>query len=157
VTGPDEGGEVIRRSHILTAAALLAVSAAPASAATWEDLRGSKASYGPAEVAPAEAAPPPSSIAKDAAREYQALRSPDESPYVLNRGYGSPDAVDAARDLPPVQIPATVVRDTPSSGFDWGDAGIGAAGMLALFGIGTGSALLIAGRRRRHGLSVATH
>jgi hypothetical protein len=149
---------MLRRSHILTTAALLAVSAAPASAATWDDLRGSKASYGPAEVAPADVAPPPSSIAKDAAREYQALRSPDEGPYVLNREYGSPDAADAARDLPPVQIPAPVVevRDAPSSGFDWGDAGIGAAGMLGLFGIAGGSALLLVGRKRRHGVSVAT-
>jgi hypothetical protein len=147
---------MLRRSHILTTAALLAVCAAPASAATWEDLRGSKASATPAEAAPADVAPPPSSIARDAAREYEALRSPDESAYVLNRDYGSPDAVDAARDLPPVQIPAPVVqvRDVPSSGFDWGDAGIGAAGMLGLFSIAGGSALLLTGRKRR-GVHVA--
>jgi hypothetical protein len=38
------------------------------------------------------------------------------------------------------------VRET-ASGFDWGNAGIGAAGMLALFSITAGSMLLIAGRR----------
>jgi hypothetical protein len=146
---------MLRRSHILSTAALIAVCAAPASAATWEDLRGSKASYGPAQVAPADVAPPPSSIASGAADEYQALRAPDKGTYVLNRDYGSPDAVDAARDLPPAQIPAPVVEvDSPSSGFDWGDAGIGAAGMLALFGIAGGSALLLTGRKRR-GVRVA--
>jgi hypothetical protein len=204
---------MLRRSHILTTAALLAVCATPASAATFEDLHSS----GSGDVAP-----PPSSIAASAADEYQDLRSPDtrdaaaasaanesqdlRSPdavdaaahrglyasepdqYVLNRGWGSPDAVDAARDLPPTQIPAhanpgpytdaeraivespevqqlvdsasTATRPivevrVPSSGFDWGDAGIGAAGMLALFSIAAGSALLLTGRRRRQGIEVA--
>jgi hypothetical protein len=53
--------------------------------------------------------------------------------------------------------PAVVEVEAPSGGFDWGDAGIGAAGMLALFSIAGGSALLIAGRRRRGGVSAATH
>jgi hypothetical protein len=142
---------MLRRSHILTTAALLAVCAAPASAATWEQMNGSD-SAAPAPVA--EVAPPPSSIAAGTANEYQSLRSPDTGPYVLNRDYGSPDAVDAARDLPPVEITAPVA-DEPSSGFDWGDAGIGAAGMLALFGITGGLALLLLARKRRHGVRVA--
>ena len=68
----------------------------------------------------------------------------------------SPDAQDAARVLPPASTPASVieVREVPSSGFDWGDAGIGAAGMLALFSIGAGSTLLLTNRRRRRGLQV---
>jgi hypothetical protein len=53
--------------------------------------------------------------------------------------------------------PAVVAVEAPSGGFDWGDAGIGAAGMLGLFSIAAGSALLIGGRRRRHGVKVATH
>jgi hypothetical protein len=158
---------MIRRSHILTTAALLAVCATPASAATYEQLRADGAS-GSGEVAP-----PPSSIAAGAAGGYQDLRSPDavdaaahrglyetgKSPYVLNRDYGSPDAVDAARDLPPVQVPAPVVQvpDGPVGGFDWGDAGIGAAGMLALFSLAAGSALLVTSRRRRRDLRVAMH
>ena len=40
-------------------------------------------------------------------------------------------------------------------GFDWGDAGIGAAGMLALFSIAAGSALMLTGRKRRRGVKVA--
>jgi hypothetical protein len=171
---------MLRRSHILTTAALLAVCATPASAATFEDLQ----SNGSVDVAP-----PPSSIAASAADEYQDLRSPDakdaardatagqdlrspdavdaaaqrgiyeqQKPYVLTRDYGSPDAADAARDLKPVNIPAPVVEvKEPSTGFDWGDAGIGAAGMLALFSIAAGSALLLTGRRRRQGLGVAAN
>jgi hypothetical protein len=151
---------MLRRHTILTTAALMAVFAVPASADTYQDLR--------------------SPDAKDAAREAgmvsgpsQDLRSPDAAdaaahrglydrssgPFVLDRDYGSPDAVDAARDVPPVQIPAPVVevRDAPSGRFDWGDAGIGAAGMLALFSITAGLAMLVAGRRRRRAFRVAAH
>jgi hypothetical protein len=176
-------GEMLRRSHILTTAALLAVCATPASAVTFED-RSSNGAVNSGDVAP-----PPSSIAVSAADEYQDLRSPDAKdaardatagqdlrspdavdaaahrgiyepdtgPYVLTRDYGSPDAADAARDLPPVQVPAvsTVEVEAPSGGFDWGDAGIGAAGMFALFSILAGSALLLTGRRRRQGITVA--
>ena len=228
---------MLRRSHILTTAALLAVFAVPASAATYEDLT--------------DPAPAPSSIATPAADEYQDLRSPDakdaaaqrgvyeseSGPYVLDRDYGSPDAADAGRDLPSVAdvthsnpgpytdaernlvespevqqvqqrlagvIAADAGRDlpsvadvthsnpgpytdaerklvespevqqmvdrlageisasspvvavsAPSGGFDWGDAGIGAAGMVALFSIAAGSALLLMGRRRRRDVRVA--
>ena len=100
---------MLRRSHILTTAALLAVCATPASAATYEDLHSDGAASG-------DVAPPPSSIAASAADEYQDLRSPDtvdaaehrglheadRGQYALNRDYGSPDAADAARDLPSV-------------------------------------------------------
>jgi hypothetical protein len=173
---------MLRRSHILTTAALLAVCATPASAATFEDLHSNGSGTS------ADVAPPPSSIAASAADEYQDLRSPDakdaaanatagqdlrspdatdaaahrgiyapDEQYTLNRDWGSPDAVDAARDLPPVQLPTPVVevKGSPSSGFDWGDAGIGAAGMFGLFGITAGLALLLTGRKRRHGIEVA--
>ena len=139
----------MRGKTILTTAAILALSATPASA-VYSD----------------HAAPPSS-----AAEETQDLRMPDtrdaaaassasddQRPYVLQRDYGSPDTVDAARDLPPVQIPAPVVASAePASGFDWGDAGFGAAGMLALLSIAGGSALLLTGRKRRNHVRVATH
>jgi hypothetical protein len=147
-----------RHKHLITTAALLAVCATPASAATWEDM--------------SDPPPPPSSIATSAENEYQDLRSPDaqdaaghrgvyeseQGPYVLDRGYGSPDAVDVARDLPSYPTPAPVLAttDSPSGGFDWGDAGIGAAGMLALFSVAGGSALLLTGRKRRR-VRMATH
>jgi hypothetical protein len=92
------------------------------------------------------------------AAQHRGFYEPDQGPYVLDRGYGSPDAVDAARDLPPVQIPAPIVTvaESPSGGFDWGDAGIGAAGMVALFSIAAGAALLLMGRKRRGDVRVAT-
>jgi hypothetical protein len=162
---------MLRRSHILTTAALLAICVAPASAAAYEDLR--------------------SADAKDAA-EQRGLYESKSGPYVLERDYGSPDAVDAARDLPAVPAtpslpgpyteserrlvespevqqmvkrivgeiraatPVVEVRG-PSGGFDWADAGIGAAGMLALMSIAAGSALMLTGRRRRRGVGVAAH
>jgi hypothetical protein len=128
---------MLRRSHILTTAALLAACVTPASAATYEDLR--------------------SPDAVDAAAHRGLYTTEDKGPYTLNREYGSPDAVDAARDLPPTPTPVVAATSSPSGGFDWGDAGIGAAGMLALFSIAAGSALLITGRRRRRDLRVATH
>jgi hypothetical protein len=45
-------------------------------------------------------------------------------------------------DLAPVQT-----TGTSSDGFDWGDAGIGAAAMFTLLGLGTGS--LLVSRRSR--------
>jgi hypothetical protein len=137
---------MLRRSQTITATALALLCVAAPTAG---------ASIGfTAETVP----PPPSSIAQSDEKAYQDLRSPDavKAPFTLNRDYGSPDAVDAARDLPPSEIPAPVVDvDAPAGGFDWGDAGIGAAGMLALFGIAGGSALLLSGRKRRHGVRVA--
>jgi hypothetical protein len=180
---------MLRRSHILTTAAVLALSAAPASAITYEDLRSpdaKDAARAAAVVQPSQDLRSPD--ARDAAREAagdtgfrtsyqptpptggQDLRSPDardaadhvglygvDEPEQVTQDLRSPDARDAARDLPPVQIPVPTVevRNSPSGGFDWGDAGIGAAGMLALFSIAAGSTLLVAGRRRRRGFEVA--
>lgn len=70
--------------------------------------------------------PPPSSIAASAAEEYENLRSPDAT-----------------------SVPVRVVKVRADGGFDWGDAGIGATGMLALAAIGTGAAVAT-GRRGRH-------
>ena len=141
---------MLRLGHILTTAALVAVCAVPASADT-----GWRSSYQP--TPPSKASDQDGYVLN---RDYGSPDAVDAAPqpanrgsYVLNRDYGSPDAVDAARDLPPVQIPVVEARDVPSSGFDWGDAGIGAAGMLALFSIAAGSGLLLTGRRRRHGIA----
>jgi uncharacterized protein (TIGR03382 family) len=46
-----------------------------------------------------------------------------------------------------IEAPRTVTVDSPS-GFDWGDAGIGAAGTLSLLALGAGSVLVA---RRRPG------
>ena len=49
----------------------------------------------------------------------------------------------------PGASPAIAPVQTPQSGFDWGDAGIGAAGGVALLTLGLGGALVIAQRRPR--------
>lgn len=53
-------------------------------------------------------------------------------------------AVQAASPAP------AIVRVTPSNGFDWGDAGIGAAGGLALAVVGFGGGLAASQRRKEH-------
>jgi hypothetical protein len=59
-----------------------------------------------------------------------------------------------SRPTAKVSTRATIVRlQAPASGFDWGDAGIGAAGGLALSMIGLGGALVVSQhhtRRTRH-------
>jgi hypothetical protein len=50
----------------------------------------------------------------------------------------------------PAPAPTTIVRViTPTGGFDWGDAGIGAAAGVALSMIGLGGALAVSQRRTR--------
>ena len=60
-------------------------------------------------------------------------------------GYGPVSA--ATRAIPSVRPPSSAA---PSSGFDWGDAGIGAGSILALTLIGVGGVLAAINRRGRH-------
>jgi hypothetical protein len=148
---------MLRRSHILTAVVVLVACAALVPSAY--------AVYGPAT--PAQSAdqpvPPPSSIAQPAGQAYQDLRSPDardaksEPVAHVAQDLRSPDARDAGRT--PVEVPTSVVeiREVPSSGFDWGDAGIGAAGILALLSIAGGLTLMSTSRRRRGGTEMPAH
>jgi hypothetical protein len=63
--------------------------------------------------------------------------------------YSRPDK-SMIRVTTPGSAPQAVVRiQTPPNGFDWGDAGIGAAGGLALAMIGLGGALAVSQRPRR--------
>jgi hypothetical protein len=154
---------MLRRTNILTAAALALCCA----------------------LAPAAGADPFTDAERKLVEEYQDERSLGApgpytdaerelvEAYQDQRSLGAPGPyTDAERELvesPEVQtmldrvssqtraIPTVVEVEAPSGGFDWGDAGIGAAGMLGLFSIAAGSALLIGSRRRRHGVKVATH
>jgi hypothetical protein len=70
----------------------------------------------------------------------------------------SPDARDAARDVavaPAERTRVSATRSVPSvsDGFEWSDAGIGAAAMLALL-TGAGGTLLLIGRSRRRAPTV---
>jgi hypothetical protein len=68
--------------------------------------------------------------------------------------YRSPDAADVAQGRGTFTAPrVTVVKVTQpsqvtSGGFDWGDAGIGAGGVLALILIAVGGSLMVTHRRR---------
>ena len=53
---------------------------------------------------------------------------------------------NAGGDTTERALPVRVVQVDTNSGFDWGDAGIGASGLLALIAIGAGAAL-VTGRR----------
>jgi hypothetical protein len=81
------------------------------------------------------------------------LRSPDardaaRSVTVID--LRSPDARDTsgAQTYEPGVVPATQVVHVPATGFQWGDAGIGAARMLGLIALCGGSLLLVGSRRR---------
>jgi hypothetical protein len=157
---------MLRRNHMLVTAALVVACVLPATAAAQQDLRM-----------------PDTRDAAAAAEEYQDLRSPDAKDAARDvpaaslgdqaRTQSQPGPyTDSERKLvesPEVQgmvarasreireTPLVVEVRGPSGGFDWGDAGIGAAGMLALFSIAAGSALLLVGRKRRREVQVATH
>lgn len=132
----------------------LAVSAAPASARFF-DLNAS-ASYVPAGAASTQttshdttnAATPfvqaasarvaHQLAARDAVRDTAIVSTSPHSEVIDNGGYGPPN-------VPPVVLGVTA----GSSGFDWGDAAIGAAGGIALTMIGLAAALAASQRRTR--------
>jgi hypothetical protein len=139
----------MRRTQLITTAALVAACAVPATAvAQTQDLRSPDTR---------------DAAAAAAAEHYQDLRSPDardagRTPDThVTQDLRSPDARDAGR--PPVQVPTPLVeiREVPGNGFDWGDAGIGAAGLLALLSIAGGVTLRAVGRRRRRDLGATAH
>jgi hypothetical protein len=109
-----------------------------------------------------------SPAARDAAPQWSPgndLRSPDARDSARHvstvTDLRSPDARDSARhsspvtDLPsygPGRAPTVQaqqpVLQVPSGGFNWGDAGIGAAGMLALIALIAGTLTIVSHRRR---------
>jgi hypothetical protein len=139
----------MQRTQLITTAALVAACAVPASAvAQGQDLRSPDTRDAAAEAA--------------AAADYQDLRSPDTRDAARSSGprqysdLRSPDARDAGRAQPPVTIPVVDAPDG-TGGFDWGDASIGAAGMLALMGIAVGSILAVSQSRRRRRAHALAH
>jgi hypothetical protein len=63
----------------------------------------------------------------------------------------SPDAKAAAADLGGrTYATPTVIKVGSSGGFDWGDAGIGAGGMLAVAALAGGGLVLVSRRRTTH-------
>lgn len=86
----------------------------------------------------------------------QDLRSPDtrDAATVVRQDLRSPDARDAGvvrQSASSLSAPAPSPVAAPSGGFSWGDAGIGAAGMLGLLLGGAGVSVLVAHHRRGPG------
>jgi hypothetical protein len=72
------------------------------------------------------------------------LNAGPRSEVVSGGGYGSPS------------MAPTIVRvTTPDRGFDWGDAGIGAAGGISLSVLGVGGTLAVSSRRSRRSKQAA--
>ena len=113
-----------------TAAIILSLAAAGAPAASAR----------PADFVPAGKQAPPNGV----------YSRPDKSLIPVATPYG----VDNTNAIAP---PAVVRIQTVAGGFDWGDAGIGAAGGLALAMLGVGGGLVISHhrpRRTRHTTAV---
>jgi len=66
-------------------------------------------------------------------------------------GPAPPVASAVQLPTPAASDPVTPTVEVRSSGFDWTDAGLGAAGMLSLLGLGTG--VVVVGRRSRRVIS----
>ena len=79
---------------------------------------------------------PASSSGESATAPRQVLPNPDNQ---------QPASGSAAVDPSTVRL----VPAAPNTGFDWGDAGIGAGGAFALTMIGIGGALVLSSRRHR--------
>jgi len=170
---------MLRSRAIITTTALVAACALPASAAAQQDLRSPDTRdaangiglYGETAAVSQDLRSPDTRDAANGIGETAAvsqdLRSPDAQDAAGHVGLyaqdeprahvyqdlRSPDARDAARDLPPAPV-TTVAIAEPTSGFDWGDAGVGAVGMLALVSIAAG-AMLMTGTRRRRRVEIA--
>ena len=87
-----------------------------------------------------------------AASQGQDFRSPDARDSAHRVALGAPSSSLTPRRVAP-QAP---VLQAAGDGFSWGDAGVGAAGMLALLAIGLGAFLIVGQRRRDRRLPIAT-
>ena len=78
----------------------------------------------------------------------QGLAAGPNVPAGVNAGLGPNGGAEAP--------PAAVVQTAPtrsSSGFDWSDAGVGAAGMLAVIGLGAGGVAVARRGQRRDAMA----
>jgi hypothetical protein len=135
----------------LTTVLVIAAAVWPAGAYAFPDLDGPVAP----KAAPEVAVPAPQDLRSPDARD--AAVAPKAVPEVAvpaQQDLRSPDARDAASDAAVAPVESARVspeRSAPSAsdGFEWGDAGIGAAVMLALVGMASGTLLLVGRSRQR--------
>jgi hypothetical protein len=152
------------RVHTISVIGAVALAlAVPAAAGAQQDLRSPDAG-GSAIVFPSADPQAAETSANDAVTATSAdLRSPDVRDAAAQAGTDlrSPDARDASANTAAAvsaaaaaptaaQAPAPVIQES-STGFEWGDAGIGAAGMLALVLLAVGAGLLAVRHRHGHG------
>jgi hypothetical protein len=105
-------------------------------------------------------------VASPALAQQQDLRSPDtkdaaECGSIAQCGerppdLRTPDAIDAASPTTTPSPTRVRIVEVPSNGFEWGDAGIGAAGALAVVALGAGVGMAGAQRRRSRQVSAGT-
>jgi hypothetical protein len=121
------------------------------------------AGAGPALARPADVGPKVDHSTSSVSGQLQSapLRTDAQSGYAFSRASGalstpttidrrSPDAIDVAAGRTFHAAPSVEVVHVGggSSGFDWGDAGIGAGGAAALALLALGGAMMVTHRRR---------
>lgn len=141
-----------RRIATAVVGAALATGAFATGASAFPAASGHPSEAVTQPVAPTQPAAPPVDLrspdARDAAREAEGTSAP------LARDLRSPDARDAAEGrgtttAPQVEVVKLTAPSTSEpSGFDWGDAGIGAGGVLGLTLLGMGGTFVLI--RRHH-------
>ena len=89
--------------------------------------------------------------ARDSARQVSSLQTDLRSPDARDSATRPVETYTAGR----ISQPSPVVSVT-AGGFDWGDAGIGAAGMLAVLARASGALIIVSHRRRDRGYPIAT-
>jgi hypothetical protein len=142
---------------IVAALSACAVAAPTAFAST--DISPPDTSKAVVVTEPTHIAPPDTSKAGPISQPANNIAPPDTSkavvvtqqPRTSSSDLRSPDAKAAAAD-PRAQTYATptVIKVGSDSGFDWGDAGIGAGGMLAIVALAGGGLMLVTRRRTTH-------
>jgi hypothetical protein len=89
-------------------------------------------------------APGPTQDLRNADRRAPAAPEPTQD--LRNADRRAPGAGEV--DVVPIEVPATTTIELPADGFDWGDAGIGAAGGIAVLAMLAGLAMAATHRRR---------
>jgi hypothetical protein len=86
----------------------------------------------------------------------QDLRAPDRVDPKGGVDLRSPDSRYGRPSDAPAVPRVTIVEAPAAEGFDWGDAGVGAAGGLAILTLASGMGMVATQRRRRTRLSAIT-
>ncbi|MGN6169892.1 MAG: hypothetical protein ACTHQQ_17245 [Solirubrobacteraceae bacterium] len=103
-----------------------------------------------ASARPARMAPNAAAAAISASQQQVSAAARPAAPVPLIYSRQDKQLAPSSSSQAPVNVaPASVRAGTASDGFDWGDAGIGAGGALAISIIGIGGGLALSQRRTR--------